>query len=264
MTRPVGQIPEQLQTEKIRYALLIGGAPLSVDEQPIIENDINLYRQMLIERGVPQNHILTLRSPVEHADIISRLKRIRDSVDDQPAEVDIYFTGHGLLPGSSPSLSAVLMQGGFISRLRMSLEMTFFTIGEYWPASKILTDGVLNRYVDNIIPEHVSVNLVVDACFAGGFTAIDGGRTTVITSSDKETMAHYTADMQYGHFSYHFLSAMRSEYPNGDAVEADYNDDGTTTYEEAFLFASTTKPASGWFDIVFGDDYTPQMSKPTP
>lgn len=84
------------------------------------------------------------------------------------------------------------------------------------------------------------ISIVLEQCYSGGFVDDLAGQNRVIMTAcaSNETscgMGYYT----YDEFVFDWIAAVTDEDPNGNAVNADYNNDGFISMQEAFYYADT-------------------------
>lgn len=83
-----------------------------------------------------------------------------------------------------------------------------------------------------------TISIVMNQCNSGGFIpTLEGSNRVIMTACSADQVAYATDDFYYDEFSYYWISAMAGRFPNGTTVNADANNDGFVSMEEAFLFA---------------------------
>ena len=86
-----------------------------------------------------------------------------------------------------------------------------------------------------------TINICMVQCFSGGYTTTLAGSNRVITTSCSASELAYTRPQTnnlYGEFCYHWLSAVLGQTPDAcTSVNADFNEDGYVSMEEAFQYA---------------------------
>jgi len=87
-----------------------------------------------------------------------------------------------------------------------------------------------------------SISVVMEQCYSGGFVQALMGNNRVITTACNANQPSWarSPDYNYNEFIYHWMSAVNGKNPEGNNVNADYNNDGIVTMNEAFLFASNS------------------------
>ncbi len=94
--------------------------------------------------------------------------------------------------------------------------------------------------------------IVMEQCFSGGMIAdmAQGGTNRVIMSAAGEHEPSEAMDYDYNEFSYYFTCAINGADPDGNAVNADTNNDGRVSMVEAFNYARTndTRPETPWYE----------------
>ncbi len=95
----------------------------------------------------------------------------------------------------------------------------------------------------NKINHAKSINLCLVQCYSGGYTSALQGNNRVISTSCAANQVAYgmpSTNYLYSEFCYHWLSAVTGFTPdNHTVVNADYNNDGFVTMDEAFKYART-------------------------
>ena len=93
----------------------------------------------------------------------------------------------------------------------------------------------------NKINHSKSINLCMVQCYGGGYTTALAGKNRIITTacSSMETAKAMPPYYKYSEFCYHWIAAANGTTPDGTPVNADYNNDGFVSMEEAFQYAST-------------------------
>ncbi len=99
-----------------------------------------------------------------------------------------------------------------------------------------------------------TVNLCMVQCFGGGYTTALKGHNRVVSTACSATEVALTRTQTqhlYSEFCYHWLSAVTGLTPdNGVVVNADFNNDGHTSIEEAFLYA---RNHDTWYNLPVSD-----------
>jgi hypothetical protein len=81
--------------------------------------------------------------------------------------------------------------------------------------------------------------VVMEQCFSGGLI-MDmsvGGDQIIISAAGEYEPSWAMTGGSYDEFSYYFTSALNHAYPDGNPVDADYDNDGEVTIVEAFNYA---------------------------
>ncbi len=104
--------------------------------------------------------------------------------------------------------------------------------------NQMLYDDELASMLDEL--EYYKMIIVMEQCFSGGFVRDLSGPFRIILTACAATQPSYSADTEgnYNEFTYHFMSAVNWETPTGVAVDADLDNNGWVTMEEAFNYAS--------------------------
>ncbi|MDR2064264.1 MAG: C13 family peptidase, partial [Prevotellaceae bacterium] len=85
-----------------------------------------------------------------------------------------------------------------------------------------------------------SINVVMEQCYSGGFIDNISATNRVITTSCKaDELSYAMSNLIYDEFVYHWTSAVASQTPTGTIVNADSNNDGIISINEAFIYAQS-------------------------
>lgn len=112
-----------------------------------------------------------------------------------------------------------------------------------------------------------SMGIVMEQCFSGGFLpALSKKGRSVATACRADESSYARGVDTYNEFIYHWISAVAGSTPEGQAVDADYNNDGYVSMKEAFDYAEqedskpetplyqSVKPHYGEFLTLYGDN----------
>jgi len=83
--------------------------------------------------------------------------------------------------------------------------------------------------------------LVMDICRSGGFIDNISGTNRLVVTACMHNQSSFDADTEgpFGEFTYHFMSALNKQTPDGVAVYADTDGNGWISIGEAFNYATT-------------------------
>lgn len=102
----------------------------------------------------------------------------------------------------------------------------------------LLYDYELKELLEPFSKKYVNLNILLGQCFSGGFIDhLDKINCVVATACKKDEISELKEDAPYDEFVYHWISAINSSTPKGDAVNADIDGNGKITMEEAFIYA---------------------------
>jgi hypothetical protein len=98
-----------------------------------------------------------------------------------------------------------------------------------------MTDDEFATELDKVNAGKITVTMV--QCHSGGFIdkLEDEGR--IITTSCNADQNAHTLNWSYSEFTYHWISAIAGETPEGTSVDADDNNDGWISMREAYEYA---------------------------
>lgn len=102
--------------------------------------------------------------------------------------------------------------------------------GECMSASEFATE------VDKV--KAGTIGIVMEQCYSGGFIPFLSKKGRSIATACRADEASYAKnDDTYNEFVYHWISAVAGSTPEGQIVNADYNNDGYVSMKEAFVYA---------------------------
>lgn len=118
---------------------------------------------------------------------------------------------------------------------------------------EVITDAQFAAEVNLLNAANISLTFV--QCFSGGFIDNIAGTNRVITTATTAYQpANSASPYNYSEFTYHWISAIAGATPdNHTTVDADSNDDGYVSFQEAFTYAYS-------HDIFSPSTETPQFS----
>lgn len=152
---------------------------------------------------------------IQYSASINNIANAFDKVAQRITKEDnlfVYITDHGN--------KSVIPAGSYISLWNM---VTYYPYQLAAELNKIQANGI---------------SVVMNPCYSGGFiSALEGANRVIMTACSADQVAYATNDRYYDEFSYYWISAMAGRFPNGTTANADANNDGFVSMEEAFLFA---------------------------
>ncbi len=109
------------------------------------------------------------------------------------------------------------------------------------------------------------ISVCMEQCYSGGFIDDLTANNRIIATAcryDEVSWSNVQSRNKYDEFVYHWSAAVLGKYPNGNIANADRNNDGVVSMEEAFIFARDNDDKTSFF---FHRDYgwvkeTPQYS----
>jgi hypothetical protein len=86
-----------------------------------------------------------------------------------------------------------------------------------------------------------SISVVMEQCYSGGFVSdlSASGRTIATACSASESSYAMSPSYIYDEFVFHWTAAVAGEDPDGNTIDADENDDGYVSMQEAFNYAES-------------------------
>jgi len=211
-----------------RWALIIGIADYLGTENDLEYTDddaLDLNETLVEKYGYWVNHTKVLiDGAATKSDILNAIAWLRNN-EKEGDEVVFYYSGHGTRGVKWDSDKEAIDEG--------IVPADFDGTG-----SSVIWDGDLAINFSDF--ETTRFFIGFDTCYAGGFDDLAGdGR--VICMSSKESQSSYESNIwQNGEFTYYFVDqAMLNQVDlNNDGVaDADANEDGDITVEEAFDYA---------------------------
>ncbi len=116
-----------------------------------------------------------------------------------------------------------------------------------WEKEK-LYDYELAKELSKIKAKYISV--CMEQCYSGGFIDDLTANNRIIATAcqyDEVSWSSAQTDSQYNEFVYHWTAAVLGKYPNGKIANADRNQDGFVSMEEAFIFAKNQDSYKSYF-----------------
>lgn len=234
----ISETTTDVSNEKVCVLLVSGLDKKYPDQQEAFENDVEDVKNELMNEkmGLKVNEDdIRVEKGIDKDSIIAILRSMKDKCD----KVIFYYSGHG-------STSGDICTGDNTE------DMNSF---DDWTSYEDLMDGLDEIGAKDYV-------IIIDACYSGkAKDAFDNhfedADATIITATDKEKQANTEAKGtskedadKYAIFTHYLLLC----YGNKDA---DANNDGIVSFEEAFNCVKKMKPKT-----VFGEDLD-SLQKPT-
>jgi hypothetical protein len=253
-----------------KYAVLISGGVDAFNNHYRYWNDMKfMYSVLINEYGYDPDNIYVIYAdgvardgdmPVDYAATIGNVRTVFNELETEMDSQDrlfLFLNDHGGGFWPHDPLSIYLRDG------RVDLggdETDFFDEDEFHRdfnydgdmADTLAFDEALNLWGDDMLWDDELANMLDDLdygfiiafmkqCFSGGFISDISGPNRIILVACEENEPAWSSDTEgdYGEFSYHFMSAVNGQTPDGVAVDADINDDSKVSMVEAFNYAST-------------------------
>ena len=108
-----------------------------------------------------------------------------------------------------------------------------------------------------------SINVCMEQCYSGGYTTALAGNNRVIATACAANESSWAMNGGvYDEFSYHWTAAVAGQTPNGTPVNADYNNDGYVSMDEAFEYARThdTRPETPQYSAPYIPNLGPYLT----
>ena len=230
------------------YAVLVNGGRNRLTNHERYWNDCSfLYRTLRNKFHIPKRNITVLMSdggdPAEdmlRADARGFKSSPTDLDGDGQPDVDYAAT--------EQTLSQTLIK---LSKQLTSEDHLFLFIVDHggskdkerdsyiwlW-GDKQLSDKHLGLLLD--LFDTGSVNILMGQCYSGGFIDDLIGESRIVTTACKGDEQSWTCpDKPYDEFVYHWICAVNGADEVGNRVNADINDDGKVSMEEAYAYATS-------------------------
>ena len=105
-----------------------------------------------------------------------------------------------------------------------------------WGENQTISASEFTKEINKLSAQNISI--LMGQCFSGGFVPMVAreGRT-IAPASPANDSAWFNQKSYYTEFIYYWISAALGQTPEGNYVDADYNNDGIRSMHEIFLFA---------------------------
>ena len=112
-----------------------------------------------------------------------------------------------------------------------------------WGEGEYITDDEFADEVDKINAAQIS--LVMGQCYSGGLIDdLAASDRVIATACDYDEVSYAMGTYTYNEFVFDWISAMAGEDPYENSVDADDNNDGFISFEEAFDYAEANDAAA--------------------
>jgi len=228
------------------YAVIIsGGASLSSNYERYWNNCSAIYSALLYIYHFDEDHIYVLMS--DGTSSANDRKLVAGGYDSSPLDLDgdedddidysatysnintVFNELGGILDSNDNLFIFVTDHGG--------TESWWDTYLNLWDSEEI-DDDQFAAQVDKV--DAGKIIITMDQCYAGGFIDdLQAENCVISTASDYDEPSYARTDLLYDEFVYHWISAVTGQTPGEEPVDADYNDNGIVSIEEAFVYANT-------------------------
>ncbi|MEM7103496.1 MAG: hypothetical protein AAF502_10225 [Bacteroidota bacterium] len=134
----------------------------------------------------------------------------------------------------------------------------------YYNQNSVYTDDMLADQINDLTFGRMLG--IIEPCFGGGLLRDLSGPNRVLVSASTEDQVSYGGLQNYGNsyddFVFHFTSALAGQHPDGNAVDADNNNDNKVSMAEAFEYARIADQAPETPQIESDGDGSPSNSFP--
>ena len=225
-----------------RYAVLMNGGHSQGSNHVRYWNDLsNIYIALNYEYGFPDENIIVLCS--------DGLNPAPDQSNGQNSDPDLDGDGDDDIMYSCVLSNVDQVFADLAKNLTKNNELFIFqtdhgssnggwnTLFNLWNAEE-LTDA---HFADLL--ENISVNEVVctfEPCFSGGFlddVVVPPGPIVASSACRHDEYSWAMNNLLYDEYVFHWTAAVKGEDAFGEPVDADYNEDGIITMDEAFIYA---------------------------
>lgn len=253
---------EQSIVARRTYAIIINGGVDKLVNRERYWNDCSFIYQTLVNTyGIPKDNIFPLMSdgndPAE-----DMIRADNHSYCSQPLDLDFDGDDEIKLAATKDNLKAVVqrllnnlskddhlfvfvMDHGGCDKLTNNITHETKYLDSYiclWGDSKDKSNRLYHYELKDLLSPFserlVNINVVLGQCHAGGFIESLGSINCVVsTACKKEEYSNSCKNLPYDEFVYHWISAINSATPDGNSVNADNDNSGHITMDEAFAYA---------------------------
>jgi hypothetical protein len=267
---PVVQSIEAIWQSRLipeRYAVLFSGGYNNTYNYIRYWNDLKfMYSTLVNTLGFPAENIVVLYAdgtaedtdmPVDFAATQANLETAFDNLQNASEDIDTIFvftTNHG--GGFELNNTADPINGGEYDANNDeqgdNIDEQVFQMdlnGDGDKSDLIAWDEILYDWGGDILDDDFgdmledlqfsTMIIVMEQCFSGGLI-LDmslGSDQIIISAAGEYEPSWAMTGGSYDEFSYHFTSALNHADPDGNPVDADYDNDGEVTIVEAFNYA---------------------------
>ncbi len=240
---PVSNNPRNTNTSENEYAVIISGGCNSAKNWERYWNDCSaMYKVLVNVYNYDKSKIFVLMSDGTNPGTDMHLNN--DTYISSPLDLD--GDGNNDIQYSA-TYSNISLVFDSLARVITDTDNVFVFVTDHggegsticlWNDQNITTSQFATEI--NKVSAAKTINICMEQCFSGGYTtALAGCNRVISTACSYNEFSHSTSDYVYDEFCYHWISAVLGATPNGTPVNADYNNDGHVSMDEAFYYANT-------------------------
>jgi len=242
---PEGTIPALLQrSTDTRYAVLMNGGYNSGNNHVRYWNDLsNIYIALNYVYGFPDENILVLCS--------DGLNPAPDQSNGLNSDPDLDGDGDDDIMYSCILSNVDMVFADLANILTENDKLFIFTtdhggsaggwnvVQNLWNYEE-LTDAHFAALLDAL--PNCEIICTFEPCFSGGFlddVVVPPGPVIASSACRHDEYSWAMNNLEYDEYVFHWTAAVKGEDAYGIPVDADYNQDGKITMDEAYLYAET-------------------------
>lgn len=254
---PEGKLPTILQrSTDPRYAVLMNGGYNQGNNHVRYWNDLsNIYIALNHVYGFTDENIIVLCS--------DGLDPTPDQSNGLNSDPDLDGDGDNDIIYSCVLSNVDMVFADLANNLTEKNELFIFTtdhggsnggwnvVQNLWNY-EVLTDTHFAELLD-ALPD-CEIICTFEPCFSGGFlddVVVPPGPVVASSACRHDEYSWAMSNLEYDEYVFHWTAAVKGEDAYGEPVNADYNEDGIITMDEAFLYAETHDVQSE--DPQYGD-----------
>ena len=238
-----------------RYAVLMNGGYDMGNNHIRYWNDLsNIYITLINVYGYPDENIIVLCS--------DGLNPAPDQSNGQNSDPDLDGDGDNDIMYSCVLSNVDMVFNDLANNLTNGNELFVFTtdhgntnggwntLFNLWNHEE-LTDAHFASLLD-ILPD-CEIICTFEPCFSGGFldnVVVPPGPVVASSACRHDEYSYAMNDLIYDEYVFHWTAAVNGADAYGNPVDADFNQDGMVTMDEAFIYAEAhdTQPESPQYD----------------
>lgn len=236
---------EGASTASRTYAVILSGGVDKFSNYERYWNDCSFIYQTLVNKyGVPKQNIYPIMSDGDNPAV--DMHCTSGSFVSQPLDLDFDGVADIHLAATKDNVRNTLST--LSKKLNKDDHLFFFVIDHgasenansficLWNNGR-LSDSELANMLDPFCKRSVNVNVVLGQCFAGGFNEKLKRKGIVVASAARGNEFSWACpDIPYDEFVYQWTCAVNGATHTGSPVQADKDNNGRVTMEEAFDYA---------------------------
>ena len=248
--KPIVRKPSTLDNIEVAnrtYAIILSGGVNKNANSERYWNDCSfIYQTLRNTYQIPKNHIIPIIS--DGTDTGKDMTNLQGLYVSSPLDLDYDGVPDTELSATRDNIKSVLET---LTDQLTNEDHLFFYVIDHGDKGEGLTESLINLWGDEILFDHelaswitplidkgASISFVLGQCFSGGFIDdLSKIGCIVATASDYNQYSWSCGDIPYDEFVYHWTCAMNRVTPYGITVNADLDNNGHISMEEAFKYA---------------------------